>query len=136
VASIDDFDTCPCGVGSAYANHCKALHVAGFAGLSATAVDTMRSRYSAYVLKNASYLLATWHESTRPKTIDFSESIEWHGLTIEDTVDGAGLSSTGVVQFRARFRRDEAHLELHERSSFVRDGGRWFYVEGSDPDQA
>lgn len=132
--TIADFDSCPCGVGAAYANHCKPLHDAGFAGLTASAEDTMRSRYCAYITHDAAYLLATWHESTRPQSIDFSDSIDWHGLTIEETVDGTGLSSIGTVQFRARFQREDAHLELHERSTFVRENGRWFYVDGTDPD--
>lgn len=94
----------------------------------------MRSRYCAYVTQNADYLLATWHESTRPPSIDFTGPVEWHGLTIEKTEGGSGLTVSGVVEFRARFRRGDAHLELHERSSFVREGGRWYYVEGSDPE--
>ncbi len=130
-----DFETCPCGAGVAYANHCKQLHDEGFAGLTATAEDTMRSRYSAYVTQNADYLLATWHESTRPASIDFTDPVEWHGLTIEDVDGGTGLTSSGEVEFRARFRRGDAHLELHERSSFVREQGRWYYVDGTDPDQ-
>ncbi len=94
----------------------------------------MRSRYTAYVTRNVEYLLATWHESTRPASVDFTDPVEWHGLTIEDTVGGTGLSTDGVVEFRARFRRGDAHLELHERSTFVREGGRWFYIDGADPD--
>jgi len=93
----------------------------------------MRSRYSAYVAEDEPYLLATWHPTTRPTTIDFSDDIEWHGLTVDRTVGGTGLDNTGSVEFHARFRRGDAHLELHELSAFVREGGRWFYVDGVDP---
>lgn len=133
MTAIADYDTCPCGAGVAYANCCKPLHVAGFAGLGATAETTMRSRYCAYVLEDLAYLLATWHTSTRPVSIDFSDDLEWHGLTIVDTTGGTGLDTTGGVEFRARFRRGDAHLELHELSSFSRENGRWFYVDGTDP---
>jgi SEC-C motif-containing protein len=134
MTTVADFDTCPCGDGNAFSNCCKPLHTAGFAGLGATAEATMRSRYVAYVLHDEDYLLATWHSSTRPTTLDFSDDVEWHGLTVEATADGLGFDSIGTVEFRARFRRGDAHLELHELSSFVRENGRWFYVDGVDPD--
>lgn len=94
----------------------------------------MRSRYTAYVLHDADYLLATWHASTRPASLDFTDPVEWHGLTIESTDQGTGLAVAGTVEFRARFRRGDAHLELHELSSFVRESGRWYYVDGIAPD--
>ena len=94
----------------------------------------MRARYSAYVVRDAPFLLATWHPTTRPEAIDFSQDVEWHGLTIEHIEQGGGLSTAGSVRFRARFRRGDAHLELHESSRFVREGGHWFYVDGVDPD--
>lgn len=133
MTALGDYETCPCGNGSAYANCCKPLHVAGHAGLGTTAEATMRSRYTAYVIEDAAYLLASWHNSTRPASIDFSEDIEWHGLTVINIAGGAGLDTSGTVEFTARFRRGEAHLELHELSNFVRENGRWFYVDGIDP---
>ena len=92
----------------------------------------MRSRYSAYVLENEAYLLATWHHSRRPSSINF-EGVDWHGLTVIESTGGTGLTNRGTVEFTARFRRDDAYLELHERSTFVRESGRWFYVDGVDP---
>lgn len=93
----------------------------------------MRARYTAYVCENADFLLATWHPSTRPKSIDFSDAVEWHGLTVIDSTGGSALESTGSVEFRARFRRGDAHLELHELSRFTREAGHWLYVDGIDP---
>ena len=136
-APIDDAATCPCRVlgeeRRSYANCCKPLHAAGFAGLGTTPEDTMRSRYCAYVAQNANYLLATWHTTTRPATMDFSTEIEWHGLTVV-AARGSSLDREGSVEFKAKFRRGDAHLELHEGSSFVQENGRWFYVDGVDPD--
>ncbi len=93
----------------------------------------MRSRYSAYVTHDEAYLLSTWHDSTRPSGIAFPTNIEWHGLSIHET-SGSSLDATGSVEFSARFRRDDAHLELREHSTFAQENGRWFYVEGLDPD--
>jgi SEC-C motif-containing protein len=89
----------------------------------------MRSRYSAYVLSNERYLLTTWHPSTRPGSISFSKNQKWLGLNVIDA------SITGVasaeVEFIARSRvSNAAAVRQHERSRFVREDGRWYYVDG------
>ena len=89
----------------------------------------MRSRYSAFVLCNEPYLLATWHPSTRPDSIPFNRNQKWLGLRIV----GARVTgdASAEVEFIARSRAsDAAAVRLHERSRFVREGGRWFYVDG------
>ena len=85
-----------------YLNCCKPLHVAGHAGLGSTPESTMRSRYTAYTIEDEAYLLATWHASTRPTSVDFSTDIEWHGLTVLSAV-GASLDQSGSVEFAAKF---------------------------------
>jgi SEC-C motif-containing protein len=91
----------------------------------------MRSRYSAYVLCNEAYLLATWHPRTRPQGISFDPKQKWLGLTvIESTEIGA---ASAEVQFLARYRVGGATAtRLHERSRFVREAGRWLYLDGDD----
>ena len=90
----------------------------------------MRSRYSAFVLQDAAYLLATWHASTRPAALDFEPVPKWLGLEVR------AHQTTGVdaaeVEFVARYRVDGRAVRLHERSRFVREDGRWYYVDG-DP---
>jgi len=90
----------------------------------------MRARYSAYVLQDRAFLLDTWHVETRPAELSFDTDLAWLGLEVVDTEAGTGLDTAGVVEFRARFRRNDEFLELHERSSFVRVDGRWVYVSG------
>ena len=88
----------------------------------------MRSRYSAFVLTRADYLLTTWHSSTRPASLDFDAGAKWLGLEVRDhKVTGA---ATAEVEFVARYRVDGRAVRLHERSRFVREDGRWFYVDG------
>lgn len=89
----------------------------------------MRSRYSAFVLRNEQYLLETWHSSTRPYAIPFDKNQKWLGLTIVDiTVTG---DASAEVEFIARSRlRSTSVVHHHERSRFVRENGRWFYVDG------
>ncbi len=88
----------------------------------------MRSRYSAFVREQGSYLLATWHSSTRPASLDFEAGAKWLGLEVRQRqVTGA---DTAEVEFVARYRVQGQAVRLHERSRFVREDGRWFYVDG------
>ncbi len=117
---------CPCGSNLGYHQCCRVWH-AGAAPDDAPRL--MRSRYSAYVLRNEAYLLDTWHPRTRPGHISFDPQQRWLGLrVIEATVTG---DATADVVFIARYRIGGATAaRLHERSRFVRDGGRWFYLDG------
>lgn len=91
----------------------------------------MRSRFEAFQGADASWLLDTWHPSTRPLELDLSDNPHWRGLQIVDTVAGGARDDEGVVEFRATYLEDGGGVGvLHERSRFVREGGRWFYVDG------
>jgi SEC-C motif-containing protein len=91
----------------------------------------MRSRYVAFALLNEPYLLATWHHSTRPTKVNFETGLKWLGLKIVDAHDDADAAT---VEFIARFRvGGGSAARLHERSNFVREDGRWFYVDGVQP---
>jgi SEC-C motif domain protein len=126
--------SCPCGRvdakkrAVAYADCCGRF-VEHFNDVPAPdAEHLMRSRYSAFVLERADYLLATWHSSTRPASMDFDAGAKWLGLEVrEHKTTGAG---TAEVEFVARYRLDGRAVRLHERSRFVREDGRWFYVDG------
>ncbi|QZA79445.1 hypothetical protein K4H28_05460 [Deefgea tanakiae] len=89
----------------------------------------MRSRYSAYVLGLADYLAATWHGSTRPADLDLTEDTEvkWLGLKV-DFASEAG--DEGVVHFVARYKVGGKAHRLSEKSRFIREDGRWFYLDG------
>ncbi|MDT0156650.1 YchJ family metal-binding protein [Microbacterium sp. ARD32] len=89
----------------------------------------MRSRFAAFKAADAAWLLRTWHPSTRPKRLDLSENPRWRGLQIVDVVDQG--ADAGVVEFRATYLDDDGELGiLHERSRFVREASRWFYLDG------
>jgi SEC-C motif-containing protein len=91
----------------------------------------MRSRFEAFRDADADWLLASWHPSTRPKVIDLAGNPTWRGLQIVDVVGGAAGDTTGVVEFRATFVAGPGDVRvLHERSRFVRERGRWYYVDG------
>lgn len=88
----------------------------------------MRSRYSAFVREQGDYLQATWHASTRPATLDFELDARWLGLEVRShhVLD----AERAEVEFVARYRVAGRAVRLHERSRFVREGGRWYYLEG------
>ncbi len=122
---------CPCGrtttKGQPLAlDACCGLYHAGTAAPDAESL--MRSRYTAFVLGDAPYLLATWHSSQRPAELTLEAGVKWLGLEIKQH------SNTGEhaaeVEFVARFRVGGKAVRQHERSRFVREDGRWFYVDG------
>ena len=88
----------------------------------------MRSRYSAFVRGDVPYLLATWHASTRPAQLTLEPGARWLGLEVRahQTLD----ADHAEVEFVARWRVAGRAVRQHERSRFVREDGRWFYVDG------
>ena len=90
----------------------------------------MRSRYSAFVVLEPEYLLRTWHPSTRPDSMDLDPDLQWRRLDIVGTVNGGPLDSAGTVEFAAHYRSDGERGVQRELSRFVREGKRWYYVDG------
>ena len=120
-------EACPCGSGVKYAACCGPLHAGELAAPTAEAL--MRSRYSAFVLRLNEYLQATWHASTRPADLDLSaDDTKWLGLEVRKHVQSDVSHAT--VEFVARYRVAGRGHRLHETSRFVREDGRWFYVDG------
>jgi SEC-C motif-containing protein len=91
----------------------------------------MHSRFSAFAVGDAAYLLASWHSSTRPSEVVLDSGIRWLDLEIVETVGGGLFDEDGVVEFRARFRNAGSRREvLSERSTFLREDGGWRYLSG------
>jgi SEC-C motif domain protein len=90
----------------------------------------MRSRYSAFVVGDAGYLLASWHPTTRPAALDLDPDVRWTGLEVLATTGGSLLDADGTVEFRAHHRIGGRDGAQHERSRFRREDGRWRYLDG------
>lgn len=90
----------------------------------------MRSRYSAYVLGDTAYLLATWHPDTRPAELDLTTEPrpKWLGLTVKRH-ESLG-DDTALVEFEARYKVNGRAMRMHETSRFTRMDGRWHYLDG------
>lgn len=93
------------------------------------AESLMRSRYAAYTLGRESYLLETWHHSTRPSSLELGSGPQhkWLGLEVKRHEPGPDHA---FVEFVARYKIDGRAHRLHEISRFVFEAGQWFYVDG------
>ncbi|WP_369978240.1 YchJ family metal-binding protein [Xanthomonas bundabergensis] len=121
-------DPCPCGRPRDYAQCCGLYH----AGAAAPDAETlMRSRYSAYVRRDADYLRASWHPSTRPAELDVDARTTWLGLTVQRVI--ASGADRAEVAFLARYRiGGGSAVRMTEHSRFVREDGRWYYLDALD----
>ena len=99
---------------------------------ASSALELMRSRYSAYVLGATAYLRATWAPHTCPADLDANpdapDAPRWLGLQIKrfDTLD----ATRAEVEFVARYKVGGRAHRLHELSRFTHDGHGWRYVDG------
>jgi SEC-C motif domain protein len=119
---------CPCGSGKSYAD-CCGRHLDG-GEPAPTAEALMRSRYTAYTLGREDYLLATWHASTRPAALGLDGDIPTRWLGLEVRRHAEPDAGHGIVEFVARYKVQGRAHRMHETSRFVRDAGRWYYVDG------
>jgi len=115
---------CPCNPENDY-DQCCGPYLAG-EKIPPTAEALMRSRYSAYVLGLLDYLLASWHASTAPGELALPP-VKWLGLEVRHA---AQSGDAGVVEFVARCREGGRAQRLQEISRFVREDGRWYYLDG------
>jgi len=126
--TTDAPSACPCGSTVPYDACCGRFHTGPLHLQAPTAEALMRSRYTAYVLGRHDYLLATWHASTRPAALESDPpGLKWLGLDVRQhrTQD----ADHATVEFVARHKLAGRAQRLHEISLFVRDNGRWFYVD-------
>ncbi|WP_235001735.1 YchJ family protein [Arcanobacterium ihumii] len=124
---MSEFKRCPCG-GERYATCCEVFHTGE--RQASTALELMRSRYSAFAVRNSNYLFRTWHPRTREDVQLGSE--RWVKLEILDVVAGGIEDSTGIVEFIAYYDGIEGSDSMHERSFFSKRAGRWFYEKALD----
>jgi len=120
---------CPCGLPAEYDACCGRYHAGPLQGQAPTAEALMRSRYSAFQRGLLDYLLATWHPSTRPAELQPEPpGLRWLGLEVRrhTPIDADHAS----VEFVARSKLGGRAQRLHETSRFVREDGRWYYLDG------
>ena len=125
---------CPCGKLSASKKPlafaaCCGRYISDFDNTPAPDAESlMRSRYSAFVLNRNDYLKATWHASTRPADVSQDDATKWLGLEVRRHV--VVDADHAQVEFVARYRTAGRATRIHELSRFVREQGRWYYLDG------
>ena len=118
---------CPCGSNKTYLLCCEPLHTGAQKALNPE--ELMRSRYSAFVMGEAEYLLNTsLARHHAPDELDqlkaAMDQVEWLGLEVLKAYDDS-------VEFKAYFRDENGVSILHEKSKFVFEEEAWFYEDGT-----
>lgn len=122
---------CACGSGQSWSTCCQPYLQHGKAAPTAEAL--MRSRYVAFVRRDAAYLYRTWAPSTRPSQASLRQLpvTQWLGLQIIRVEAGGVEDTAGVVEFIARWQDGHGVVQsMHEVSRFEREKGRWVYRSG------
>ncbi|MFE1775382.1 YchJ family protein [Streptomyces sp. NPDC059008] len=122
---------CPCGRAESYRDCCGAFHQGR--ATAPTAERLMRSRYSAFAVRDTGYLLRTWHPTTRPAALDLEPAQRWTGLEILGATGGTAFHAEGTVEFRAHFSLHGHADSQYEHSRFVRESGEWVYLDALPP---
>jgi len=126
---------CPCGSLLKYKKCCKPFHD----GLNPkSAIELMRSRFCAYSLNNADYIIETTHPNNPEYTLDiknwkkdienFSESTDFLGLEIYESINGKDES---FVSFLAKLKQGDVDISFNEKSRFLKVKEKWLYVDGT-----
>jgi SEC-C motif domain protein len=119
--------TCFCGSSTSFSKCCQAI-IDGVQSAT-TAESLMRSRYVAYVIHNADYLMDTTHPSqkelySKDEILLWATSNQWQRLEI-------CKASTSTVDFKAYYTNSNNELQIHqEHSRFVFENGKWWYLDG------
>lgn len=128
-------EKCPCCSGMQYSLCCEPW-LSGSA-IPSTPEKLMRSRYTAYVKQDAAYLAATWHSSCQQAQLqsvleESFASTEWLSLNVIAQETGSH-DNEAFVTFFARFLDNQRVAAIHERSRFLREDHRWYYIDGTTP---
>ncbi|MBE7192021.1 MULTISPECIES: YchJ family protein [Gordonia] len=124
---VSSDDRCPCTSGLTFGECCGPL-LAG-RRRAPTAQALMRSRFTAFAVGDREYLLTTWHRRTRPGDLELDDEIDWYRLDVTETSGGGPFDDAGEVSFVAHHRADGARRTMSEHSRFMREHGRWYYVD-------
>lgn len=138
---MTDKQLCPCGSLIAFESCC--YYFLQDSQQAQTAEQLMRSRYSAFATKNIEYLIRTHHpghrsELERQELIEALERDQWLQLKILNIHNGTKKDNTGTVEFIAistnlneKDIKKRTLQQLHEVSHFIREKGRWLYLNGN-----
>jgi SEC-C motif-containing protein len=125
---------CPCCSGKLFSVCCSPFLNAE--KLPETAVQLMRSRYTAYSLANINYIQQTMRgpaaENFVPEEAkQWAEQVTWRGLKIIDPGKQSKDIEYDEVEFAAQYVAENFLYILQERSQFKKIDNHWFYITGT-----
>lgn len=120
---------CPCG-GKSY-EKCCGKFLSG-KEIAKTPEELMRSRYTAFALKDVLYIEKTMTGPAKNgfNALELQNSLKTQsflGLTVLNSIQ---KENKGMVEFKAILTINGENYTLHEKSEFIREDGKWFYYEG------
>ncbi len=132
---ISPNNPCPCGSLKKYKKCCKTFHN----GTNPNrAVELMKSRFCAYAISNSNYIISTTHNDNQDFTndiktwnnsiLDFCDNTEFIKVDILKEINGLNES---FVTFKAHLIQDGKDASFIEKSRFIKENNKWFYVDGS-----
>jgi len=131
---------CPCGSKIKYKKCCQVFHKGK---LAKTALELMKSRYSAFYVSDVNYIVKTTHKENPDYTLDikqwkndillFSKNSDFKKLTILDFID---LGLEAFVTFRVELYVDNKDNSFIEKSRFFKVNNQWLYHSGEINDGA
>lgn len=100
-----------------------------------TPEQLMRSRYSAFCIKDIEYLISTHHHSKqqpneREILAQTINETQWLGLKVLKTDKRRINQVVGHVEFAAFYKNNNKIEQLHENSKFIYENGQWYYLDG------
>ncbi len=113
---------CPCHSGTEYDQCCAPYH---HGKTPLNALQLMRSRYAAFALGLAEYIVeTTLSGGDLEGSREFSALTDFTGLDILEFVDG---EEEATVTFFAQLFQDGVNVSFKEKSFFKKIDGRWLY---------
>ncbi len=125
---------CPCGSNKKYKKCCKLSHNGT---LPKTALTLMKSRYSAYAIGNSKYIMDTTHMLNT----EYSEDKKTWEENIQNFIKDSNFKALEILEFEdstpESYVTFKAYIDINgvdstftEKSKFIKENGKWFYVSG------
>jgi len=124
---------CPCGTKNQYSLCCEPIHLKKI--IAKSPEQLMRSRYSAYALKNVDYIYRTYAKASRQQQEKteiqaWANETTWLKLTVIDSSEYE-ITQSPTVTFEAIYKNNNKFYKMSETSRFIKEDDHWHYVDGS-----
>ena len=128
---------CFCGSGNTFEQCCQQI-IAGVKKAD-TPEQLMRSRYSAYAIKDSKYLFdstakAQQSSQLKDEISDWANQTKWLKLDVIEATDVQistfSINTPAIVEFNALYLYKNRLYQMNERSYFIIEDEQWKYANG------